>query len=53
MQGTGQPEFAPKAKSPTQFEFTAAGVEIEFDSAASFTLKQGGMTVKFKKVVAQ
>jgi hypothetical protein len=53
MQATGQPEFAPKAKSATAFEFAQAHLEIEFDSAASFTLKQGGMNIKFKKAVTQ
>ncbi len=53
MQATGQPEFAPKPKSPTVFEFAPAHLEVEFDSAASFTLKQGGMNLKFKKAVTQ
>jgi D-alanyl-D-alanine carboxypeptidase len=53
MQATGQPEFAPKPKSPTVFEFAPAHLEIDFDSAASFTLKQGGRDIKFKKAVAQ
>jgi Ankyrin repeats (3 copies) len=53
VQATGQPEFAPKAKSATAFEFAPAHLEIEFDSAASFTLKQGGMNIKFKKAVTQ
>ena len=49
MQATGQPEFVPKPKSPTVFEFAPANISIEFDSASSFTLKQGGMNLKFKK----
>ena len=53
MQGTGQPEFAPKPKSATVFEFPPAHIEVEFDSAASFTLKQGSMNLKFKKAVTQ
>jgi hypothetical protein len=53
MQATNQPEFAPKAKSPTVFAFAPANLEIEFDSADNFTLKQGGMNIKFKKAVAQ
>ena len=53
MQATAQPEFALKAKSATQFEFTLAGVVVEFDSASSFTLKQGGGSFKFKKAVTQ
>jgi hypothetical protein len=51
MQASGQPEFAPKAKSATVFEFAPARLEVEFDSADSFTLKQSAMTIKFKKVV--
>lgn len=51
MQATGQPEFAPKPKSATSFEFTRAGIEIEFDSPGGFTLKQAGTNMKFKKVV--
>ena len=53
LRATGQSEFAPKAKSPTVFEFPPAHIEVEFDSAASFTLKQGGMNLKFKKAVTQ
>ena len=51
LQGTGQPEFAPKAKSATVFEFAPAQLVVEFDSDSSFTLKQGGGNIKFKKVV--
>ena len=50
LQATGQPELAPKAKSPTVFEFAPAQLVVEFDSDASFTLKQGGGNFKFKKV---
>jgi hypothetical protein len=53
MQATGQGPFAPKAKSPTVFAFAPANLEVEFDSANSFTLKQGGMNIKFKKAVTQ
>jgi len=53
MQATGQPEFALKPKSATQFEFAQAQVEVEFDSSASFTLKQGGASYGFKKAVTQ
>jgi hypothetical protein len=53
LQATGQDAFAPKPKSPTSFAFAQYGLEIEFDSAASFTLKQGGQTFKFKKAVTQ
>lgn len=53
MQAAGQPEFAPKAKSPTVFEFARARLEVEFDSPDSFTLKQAGMNFKYKKAAAQ
>jgi uncharacterized protein YciI len=51
FQATGQPEFPMKAVSPTKFEFTQAGIVVEFDSASSFTIKQGGVGRLFKKVV--
>ena len=51
LQGSGQPEFAPKAKSATMFEFAPAQMQVEFDSATSFTMKQGGTSFKFKKAV--
>ena len=51
LQATGQPELALKAKSPTVFEYAPARIEVEFDSAASFTLKQGGSNIQFKKAV--
>jgi len=53
MQATGQPEFALKPKSPTVFAFAPARLEVEFDSPASFTLKQGDMNMKFKKAVTK
>jgi len=53
LQATGQPEFAPKPKSPTLFEMAAYNLTVEFDSPSSFTLKQGGQTIKFKKAVTQ
>ncbi len=53
MQATGQPEFPLKAASATQFEFAQAGIVIEFDSASSFTIKQGGGSHLFKKTAAQ
>ena len=49
----GQPELAPKAKSATVFEFAPARLEVQFDSASSFTLKQMGKNFKYKKVVTQ
>jgi len=53
LQGVGQPEFATKALSPTRFAYAPAQIEIEFDAADSFTLKQGGGTFKFKKGAAK
>jgi len=53
LQATGQPEFAPKAKSPTLFEYVQYQLQVEFESAGSFVLKQGGKEFKFKKAVAQ
>jgi hypothetical protein len=51
LQGTGQPEFAPKAKTPKIFEFPPARIEVEFNSAGTFTLKQGGTNYQFKRAV--
>ncbi len=53
MQATGQPEFPLKSNNATQFEFAPAHLEVEFDSPASFTLKQGGASFRFKKAVTQ
>src|SRR5580658_876527 len=53
LQATGQSEFALKPKSPTVFAFVPSDLEVEFDSASSFTLKQGSRTTKFKKAVTQ
>lgn len=53
LQATGQPEFLTKALSATRFAFAPAQIEVEFDSADSFTLKQGGQNIKFKKAVAK
>jgi Ankyrin repeats (3 copies) len=53
LQAVGQPELATKALSVTRFAFAPAQIEVEFDSPASFTLKQGGGTFKFKKGVAK
>ncbi len=52
-QAAGQPALALKAKSATQFEFPPASLLIEFPSAGTFTLKQGGGSFQFKKVVTQ
>ena len=52
LQATGQPEFSLQAISATQFEFAAAGIVVEFDSPASFTLKQRGVNSKFTKAAA-
>jgi hypothetical protein len=51
VQPTGQPELALKAKSPTVFEFAPARIEVEFDSAASFTLKESASSYRYKKAV--
>jgi hypothetical protein len=53
IQATGQPELAPKPLSATRFAFAPAQLEVEFDSAGGFTLKQGGQTIKFNKAVAK
>lgn len=53
FQATGQPEFAPKPKSPTSFEYSQFQLQVDFDSPSSFTVKQGGREDKFKKAVAQ
>jgi len=53
FQATGQPEFPLKPVSATQFEFAPAHLDVEFDSPASFTLKQGNMSFHFKKAVTQ
>ena len=52
LQATGQPEFSPKTKSATVFEFPAARLEVEFNAPGAFILRQGGQTFNFKKVVA-
>lgn len=53
MQATGQSAFTPKAKSPTVFEFSQAGLQVEFGPAGTFILKQGGKDFKFTKVATQ
>jgi hypothetical protein len=53
MQATGQPEFPLRAAGATKFDFAQAGVVIEFDSSSSFELKQGGVSRRFQKAVAQ
>jgi hypothetical protein len=53
VQAAGQPEFATKALSPTRFAFAPAQLEFEWDSADSFTLKQGGQNFKFNKAVSK
>jgi uncharacterized protein YciI len=53
LQASGQPEFPLKAVSATRFEFAQAGIVVEFDSASSFTLKQRGVSSRFKKAPAQ
>ena len=51
LQGTGQPEFAPKAKSAKVFEYAPGRLQVEFDSAGGFTLKQAGTDYQFKRAV--
>ena len=53
IQAVGQPELATKALSPTRFAYAPAQIEVEFDAADSFTLKQGGGSFKFKKGAAK
>ncbi|HLK65698.1 MAG TPA: ankyrin repeat domain-containing protein [Bryobacteraceae bacterium] len=53
LQASGQQELATKTLSATRFAFVPARLEIEFDSADSFTLKQGGASFKFKKTVSK
>jgi len=53
LQATGQSEFAVKPRSATLFEFAPAHMEVEFDTPASFTLRQGGASFHFKKAVTQ
>ena len=53
IQATGQDAFSLKPKSATVFTFAPANIEIDFDTPASFTLKQGSMNIKFKKAVTQ
>jgi uncharacterized protein YciI len=49
MQAAGQGDFPLRARSATQFEFKAAGVQVEFASDGSFTLKQGPGSFLFRK----
>jgi hypothetical protein len=53
LQAGGGPDLALKTVSPTRFAFAPAQLEIDFDAADSFTLKQGAETFKFKKTVAK
>ena len=52
-QATSQPEFPTKTVSATRFALAAAQLELEFDGADGFTLKQGGQAFKFKKAVSK
>ena len=52
-QAAGQQEFATKALSATRFAFAPAQLELEFDGAGGFALKQGAQTFKFKKAVSK
>jgi len=42
-----------KAVGAGHFSFVEAGIVAAFDSSSSFTLKQGGITSRCKKVPAQ
>ena len=53
LQATGRPEFAPKPKSATIFEYPQYQLEVEFESAVSFILKQAGREFKFNKAAAR
>ena len=53
LQASGQPELATKALSATRFAFAPAQIEVEFDAADGFTLKQGNGSFKFKKGAAK
>ena len=53
LQALGQPAFPLNAASPTRFEFSQAGIVVEFDSSSGFTLKQGGRSRSFKKAEGQ
>jgi uncharacterized protein YciI len=50
MQGAGQGALPLTARSATEFEFKAAGVQVVFAADGSFTLKQGPGSYLFKKV---
>ena len=52
-QATGQGEFPTKTLSATRFAFAQAQLELEFEGADGFTLKQGGQSFKFKKAVSK
>ena len=52
-QATGQPGFAPKAKSATVFGFAPAKIEFEFNAPGAFILRQNGQVLNFKKVATQ
>jgi uncharacterized protein YciI len=51
MQAAGQSEFPLKARTATQFDFKAAGVQVGFAPDGSFTLRQGPGSYLFKKVM--
>jgi uncharacterized protein YciI len=50
MQAAGQGEFSLKARSATEFEFKAAGVQVRFAADGSFTLTQGAGSYLFKRL---
>jgi hypothetical protein len=53
LQATGQPEFAPKAKSQTSFEYVQFQLQVDFESAESIKWTQRGREFKFTKARAQ
>jgi hypothetical protein len=52
LQAAGQRAFTLRPKTATIFTFSAANVEVDFDAPGGFTLKQAGMTLKFKKAAS-
>ena len=53
LQTTGQPEFTPKPKSQTVFEYAAFGLQFEFEPGGGLIFRPGSREFHFKKVVAQ
>ena len=51
-QATGQAEIPLKARSETLFEFSAAGIAMEFDGKGGFTFRAGGREFSYQKTGA-